>query len=214
MTKAKYEEGPSPTKKQKTVNDEKPAHQPLSLSTDLGGKVQKYRTDEIVDIIDTYRQHEFPELTINQLLGYLIFREKRQTNKVVSEVGKKLFEETLSENDAFTTDEEIAFKQNLTLSREQIRKTRHVLQNQKLHFPTSNELNAERKKLRPDVATTLGDKRSDAASSKSALKVTFNFIQNLGGGGQYGDPSSFKEGHLVVQKTHTLRKIRWCKGIR
>ena len=26
-------------------------------------------------------------------------------------------------------------------------------------------------------------KRSDAASSKSALKVTFNFIQNLGGGG-------------------------------
>ena len=56
--------------------------------------------------------------------------------------------------------------------------------------------------------------RSDAASSKSALKVTFNFIQNLGGGGQYGDPSSFKEGHLVVQENHTLRKIRWCKGIR
>ena len=30
----------------------------------------------------------------------------------------------------------------------------------------------------------------------------------------YGGPSSFKEGHLVVQKKHTLRKIRWCKGIR
>ena len=28
--------------------------------------------------------------------------------------------------------------------------------------------------------------RSDAASSKSALKVTFNFIQNLAGGGGGG----------------------------
>ena len=54
--------------------------------------------------------------------------------------------------------------------------------------------------------------RSDAASSK---RGHFNFIQNLGGGGGgYGDPSSFKEGHLVVQKNHTLRKIRWCKVIR
>ena len=56
--------------------------------------------------------------------------------------------------------------------------------------------------------------RSDAASSK---RGHFNFIQNLGrggGGGAYGDPSSFKESHLVVQQNHTLRKIRWCKGIR
>ena len=31
LTKAKYEEGPSPTKKQKTIHDEKPAHRLLSL---------------------------------------------------------------------------------------------------------------------------------------------------------------------------------------
>ena len=37
----------------------------------------------------------------------------------------------------------------------------------------------------------------------SAFKVTFNFIQNLGGGGGYGDASNFKEGQLVVQKNHT-----------
>ena len=44
--------------------------------------------------------------------------------------------------------------------------------------------------------------RSDAASSKSALKVTFNFIQNLrgvGGGGGMKTPPVL-EGHLVVQK--------------
>ena len=65
-----------------------------------------------------------------------------------------------------------------------------------------------KKDLDPNIASS----RSDAASSK---RGHFNFIQNLGGGGgQYGDPSSFKEGHLVVQKNHTLRKIRWCKCIR
>ena len=46
---------------------------------------------------------------------------------------------------------------------------------------------------------------------KGVILIPF---KNLGGGGQYGDPSSFKEGHLVVQKNHTLRKIRWCKCIR
>ena len=47
---------------------------------------------------------------------------------------------------------------------------------------------------------------------KGVILISFK-IQGGGGGGGYGDPSSFKEGHLVLQKNHTLRKIRWCKCI-
>ena len=128
------------------------------MFTDLADKRQKERTNEIVDIIEGYRKIEFPELTTNQLLGYLIFRENRQGNKEVSELGKKLFEEKVFKVDAFTTEEAIAFKHNLTLSREQMRKTRYVLQDKKVYFPTSNELNAARKNLRLVVTTTLSNK--------------------------------------------------------
>ena len=104
------------------------------MFTDLAGKRQKERTNEIVDIIEGYRKIEFPELTTNQLLGYLIFRENRQGNKEVSELRKKLFEEKVFKVDAFTTEEAIAFKHNLTLSRGQMRKTRYVLQNKMFIF--------------------------------------------------------------------------------
>ena len=69
-----------------------------------------------------------------------------------------MFKQSFDKQDAFTNDEAIAFKHNLTLSREQIQKTRYVLQNKNVYFPTSNELNDARKKLRPTVGTTLSDK--------------------------------------------------------
>ena len=69
-----------------------------------------------------------------------------------------MFKQSFDKQDAFTNNEAIAFKHNLTLSREQIRKTRYVLQNKNVYFPTSNELNDACKKLRTTVGTTLSDK--------------------------------------------------------
>eukprot|EP00112_Aurelia_sp_Birch-Aquarium-sp1_P013357 Seg2833.5 transcript_id=Seg2833.5/GoldUCD/mRNA.D3Y31 product="hypothetical protein" protein_id=Seg2833.5/GoldUCD/D3Y31 len=72
--KDEEQEGPLSAKKQRTVNDQKPAHGPHSLLTDLADKRQTERTNEIVDIIE---------------------RENLQGNKEVLEVGKKFFEEKL-----------------------------------------------------------------------------------------------------------------------
>ena len=162
LTNSTYKEeekGPSSTKKLKSAHEEKPAHRPRARLEDLGDRRQKERTEEIVCMIIEYIKREFPELTFNQVLGYLIFRENRQGDKAVADVGMKLFKQCFDKpNGAFTIDEAIAFKHNLTLSREQIRKTRYVLQNKNVYFPTSNELNDARKKLRPVVETTLSDK--------------------------------------------------------
>ena len=167
----KKEKGPSLSKKQKRAEDEKPAHRPRSSLEELGDRRQKERTIEIVSMIEGYRTKEFPELTFNQLLGYLLYRENRQGNKIVADIGNKLFKPTLlNKSDAFTDDEAIAFKHNLMLSREQIRKTRYVLQNKKVYFPTSNKLNDARAKLRPVVSTTLGNK---------GVKVDYNELVRM-----------------------------------
>ena len=105
---------------------------------ELGDRRQKERTIKIVSMFEGYRAKEFPELTFNQLLGYLLYRENRQGNKIVADVGKQLFKQKLNKlSDVFTDDEAVAFKHNLTLPREQIWKTRYVLQNKKVYFQTN-----------------------------------------------------------------------------
>ena len=107
---------------------------------------------------------------MNQLLGYLLFRTNRQSEKDIASIGFKLFEKTLGNNNEFNIDEAIALKHNLTLSREQIRKIRHTLTNKGIYFPTTNELLEGRKQLRPPVESTLGTK---------GVKVSFHELVKM-----------------------------------
>ena len=115
---------------------------------DLSDRAKKMRTDELLKYIDDRAQREFPELSTTQLLGYLIHRINLQSNKSVARVGHELFQESATSLLSFSHEEAVALMHSLTLSRDQMRKMRHLLATKGIHFPTSNELLEARKKLR------------------------------------------------------------------
>ncbi len=59
--------------------------------TDLGARMKKERTDDLMRTIDDYVQRECPELTTTQLLSYLVHRINLQSQKDVAKVGHQLF---------------------------------------------------------------------------------------------------------------------------
>ena len=117
-------------------------------------------------------------MSLNQLLGYILFRENRQQNKTVAEFGWQMYQNEVDiEQQSFNVPDAIALKHNLTLSREQIRKIRYVLQKRKIHFPTTNELNEARKKLRPSVSSVLEGKGVKVSYEELIRKTTESVIQ-------------------------------------
>ena len=48
--------------------------------TDLGARMRKERTDDLLQNIEDYVQRECPELSITQLLGYLVHRINLQSH--------------------------------------------------------------------------------------------------------------------------------------
>ena len=89
---------------------------------DLGVRMKKERTDEILKQINDHVEKNCPELSTTQLLGYLIHRINVQSRKDIAKVGLQLFTESLSATNSFSVDEAIAVMHSLTLSREQMRK--------------------------------------------------------------------------------------------
>ena len=91
----------------------------------------------------------------------------------------KLFEETSATNEKeFTIEEAIALKHNLTISREQMRKVRHVLSKKGIYFPTTNALLEGRRKLRPVVQSTVENK-GVKVPYKELIKLTTESILNI-----------------------------------
>ena len=102
-----------------------PAHRPIKPCTELDekGKGQKQRTDNLVNMLQDYREKQTPELSLNLLLGYILFRENRQQNKTVADIGWQMYQnEVDTEHQSFTIPDAIVLKHNLTLSRDQKRK--------------------------------------------------------------------------------------------
>ena len=122
------------------------------------GQRQKQRSEEIVEILQNHREKSFPDMSLNQLLGYILFRENRQNNKEIADIGWTLYKDTLDVGQSFSIDDVIALKHNLTLSRDQIRKLRYMMMEKEITFPTTNELNKARKNLRPVVSIALEGK--------------------------------------------------------
>ena len=139
--------------------------------TDLGTRMKKARTDDILQTIDSYVKRECPELSTTQLLGYLIHRINVQSHKDIADVGLQLFTETVSVTNSFSIDEAIAIMHSLTLSKEQMRKLRHLLSAKGVYFPTTNELLEGRAKLRP-VITPVLDGLGVEVQYKKLVKMT------------------------------------------
>ena len=86
--------------------------------------MMKERTDCLLSHIDDYVEKECPELTITQILGYLIHRINLKSKKMVAKVGCDLFTETADAAHTFHLDKAFAIMHELVLSKEQIRKLR------------------------------------------------------------------------------------------
>ena len=59
--------------------------------TELCDKMKKERTQELLNYMYNFITNECPELHVNQLLGYLLYRVNTQNNKSVARVGNALF---------------------------------------------------------------------------------------------------------------------------
>ena len=94
---------------------------------DLGRRIKKERTDALFNHTKLFIDNQCPQLTTNQLLGYLLCWENIQSNKSCASVGHKILHETLDDSDSFLSLEVIALMHSLTLSLEQTRKTRYLL---------------------------------------------------------------------------------------
>ena len=61
----------------------------------LGPKWQKERTDALLRQINMFVDQECPELSVTQLLGYLIHRVNIQSEKKVAKIGHDIFTASL-----------------------------------------------------------------------------------------------------------------------
>ena len=136
--------------------------------------MRKERTDSLLQHIEQFVSQECPELTVSQLLGYLVHRVNIQSEKV----GYNIFTSTVTNPRSFEVVEAIALMHSLTLSREQMRKMRNILAATGIYFPTSNELLEGRKKLRPVISPILDD-RGVQVQYKDLVKMTLDSILSL-----------------------------------
>ena len=144
----------------------------------LGQRMKKERTEELLQHINSFVEKECPELSVTQLLGYLIHRVNIQSQKKIAQVGHDIFTSSFDELDSFNLDEAISLMHSLTLSREQMRKIRNIVGAKGIYFPTSNELLEGQKKLRP-VITPVLENRGVMVQYKDVVKMTIESILNL-----------------------------------
>ena len=84
---------------------------------ELCPKMQKERTEEACAYLQNYINKKCPDLTMNNLLGYLLKRENQQPRKDIAKVGDQLFNDTFNLIDDFTDEDAIVFMHSLVLSK-------------------------------------------------------------------------------------------------
>ena len=181
-----------------TSSPEPPVKTKRKSFTDLGTRMRKERTGDLLQYINDYVQKECPELSTTQMLGYLVHRINIQSQKDIARVGHQLFTESVSSSESFLLDEAIAMMHSLTLSREQMRKMRHLLLAKGIYFPTSNELLEGRAKLRP-IITPILDGKGVKVEYKELVKMTVESTLKVALAGKCVDNSGeyemvFKDG--------------------
>ena len=145
---------------------------------DLEARMQKERTEGLLLHIKEYIAKECPELSVTQLLGYFVHRVNIQSEKKISRIGYELYKRTTNVCKSFEVDEAIALMHGLTLSRDQMRKFKHIMASKGIYFPTSNELLEARKKLRP-VITPVLDGKGVQVQYKDLVKMTVESVLSL-----------------------------------
>ena len=133
---------------------------------DLSNKMKANRTTELLEYLKNFVNQDNSnsigsDVTINQMLGYLLHRLNHQNDKKVAAMGQALFhqEESYWRNgkSQFDLSEAIALMHELTLTKEQMRTMKSYLSTKGVVFPNTNQLLEARKNLRPVIRSELND---------------------------------------------------------
>ena len=146
--------------------------------SDLGVWMQKERTESLLCYINNFIQNDCPELSMTQVLGYLVHRVNIQSEKNIAKVGYELFTGTANSHQSFELDEAIALMHSLTLSKDQMRKLRYGMASKGIYFPSSNELLDARKNLRPAITPVL-DGKGVQVQYTDLVKMTVESVLNV-----------------------------------
>ena len=146
--------------------------------TELGDKMKKERTQELLNYVNNFITNERPELHVNQLLGYFLHRVNTQNNKSIARVGNAIFTNHMETIDIISIDKSIALMHSLALSKEQMRKLRFLFASTRIYFPTTNELLEGRKKLRPTISNVLTG-RGVSVQYKELVNMTIDSVLNI-----------------------------------
>ena len=136
---------------------------------DAGRETRLTRTQQLVDALESFVKKD-GNISIPQLLGYLLYRTQYMSDRKLSDLGSKLFDETYSRNE-FSLDEAIAVMHSLVLSKEQLRLMKNMLKSKHIYFPNTNELLEARKRLKSTISST-PDSRGVMVDYKSLVKQT------------------------------------------
>lgn len=150
---------------------------------ELGKKMQRERSQKIVDSINSFIEEEDSSLTVNEFLGYMLYRHNYVKNKELANLGLELFNSTLK-NKSFTLDEAIAIMHTLVLSKEQMRLMKSILSSKGVYFPNTTELNEARKKLRPVVSPILEGKGVAVDYKEVVIETGKSIIRVIKEGGK------------------------------
>ena len=126
---------------------------------DLEPRQKKNITQPLIDIMNTFIEKNNYNLTITQLLGYLITRENPSAKDPLNKYGNQIFAKSSVKFEAsFSHYEAVSFYHSLVLSKEKTRKVRQYLAVKNVDFPTPDDIRPTRKSLRPKTKSILDGK--------------------------------------------------------
>ena len=129
---------------------------------ELGQRMMRNRTDELLETLKDFIASESNDvkidntLSLNQVLGYFLYRVNHNSDKKISEMGRALFEkQDITIKPEFDLGEAVALMHDLTLTKQQMRTMKAYLSSKGLFFPNTNDLLEARKKLCPTITPQL-----------------------------------------------------------
>ena len=128
--------------------------------TNVSRQMQRIKTDQILEVLNNFIDCEKEnddecELTVTQLLGFLIYHINYVNNREVANLGLSIFEQKVNEKPSFDNLDAISLMHDLTLTKTQMRNVKSYLKQKDVYFPNTTDLLQPRKEVKPVIHTEL-----------------------------------------------------------
>ena len=150
--------------------------------TNVSRQMQHIKTDQILEVLNNFIDCEKEnddecELTVTQLLGFLIYRINYVNNREVANLGLSIFEQKVSEKPSFDNLDAISLMHDLTLTKTQMRNVKSYLKQKDDYSPNTTDLLQPRKELKPVIHMEL-DGDGVSVDYKELIKMTSTSLIN------------------------------------